>query len=56
MQAPSNSTVTADGDYDPAEHYVGDRESEDLGPYSDDNWEDDDYDDSDDKVFGEYHL
>jgi hypothetical protein len=40
-----------------AEHRIDDRENEDLGSYSDYvQQDDDDYDDSDDEIFGGYHL
>ena len=40
-----------------AEHYIDDRENEDLGSYLDYVQQDDDnYDDSDNKIFGGYHL
>jgi hypothetical protein len=59
MWVHSNNTFdsVANDDNNSAEHHMDDWEHEDLGPYFDDDWQDnDDFDDSDNKIFGIYHL
>jgi len=47
------ASIDSDGNF--AEQCMYDQENEDLGSYSNSDWQDD-YDDSDDKIFSAYHL
>ena len=44
------------GDDDAGEHGLDEQENEDLGSSSDDEWQYDDREDSDDEVFSAYHF